>query len=288
VRAAAWPADLDGDRAVELPERDDGALDVPAGPAAADHAVPRGLARALDAPQQRIQRVALAGTLRVAAALGGQRGHGGAVVAALVAELPGARLARARDVEVEVLGAGLEGVGRRDRVGRPAADELGDRARDLVDDLGDAHVGVGRQDPERLHVGAEQLHLLGGEVAPVDARGRGALEQRVVDVGDVLHVRDVVAAVEPDALERVEREVGGRVAEVGRVVRRDAADVEAHAAVARALGGADGSGARVEQGRDGRLPRDGGDGGAGPGAHDQAAIAPVPSSTRSTTPRATR
>jgi hypothetical protein len=257
VAAAA----LHGDGPVELPQRDDGALDVPAGPAAADDAVPGGLARALRAPQQRIQRVALARALRVAAALGGEDGHGRAIVAALVAEGPGARLPRPRDVEVEVPRAGLGGVGGVDRVRGAAAHELRDGGRDLVDDLGDADVGVGREDPERLHVGAEELHLLGGQVAPVDARGRRALEQRVVDVGHVLDVGDVVPAVEPHALQRVEREVGGGVAEVRRVVRRDAADVQPHAAVAGALGRPDGSGARVEEGRDGRLPRDGGDGG---------------------------
>ena len=54
----------------------------------------------------------------------------------------------------------------------------------------------------------------------------GPLQQRVVDVGDVLDVGDLVAGVAPGAVEQVERDVGGRVAEVGGVVRGDAADVE--------------------------------------------------------------
>ena len=54
----------------------------------------------------------------------------------------------------------------------------------------------------------------------------GALEQRVVDVGDVLDVGDLVAGVAPRPQQQVEADVGRRVAEVGGVVRRDPADVE--------------------------------------------------------------
>src|SRR5690606_3434940 len=70
----------------------------------------------------------------------------------------------------------------------------------------------------------------------------GALEQRVVDVGDVLRVDRLDAGVAPGALHDVEREVGERVAEVGRVVGGDAAHVEQRAplgdgGVLEALGG---------------------------------------------------
>ena len=54
----------------------------------------------------------------------------------------------------------------------------------------------------------------------------GALQQRVVDVGDVLDVAHLVAGVAPGPVEQVEGDVGRGVAQVGGVVRRDAADVQ--------------------------------------------------------------
>ena len=73
---------------------------------------------------------------------------------------------------------------------------------------------------------AEQLDLLSGQISPVDPVPLGPFQQRVVDVGDVLHVVHLVAGVEPDALHQVEGQVGRGVAEVCRVVRGDAADVD--------------------------------------------------------------
>src|SRR5690606_14600248 len=73
--------------------------------------------------------------------------------------------------------------------------------------------------------------LLIGESPPVSA-GRGrTLEKRVIDIGDVLYVPDFATRVAPCTVEEVERDVGGRVANVGGVVWRNAADVEARRAV---------------------------------------------------------
>ena len=93
----------------------------------------------------------------------------------------------------------------------------------------------------------------------------GALQQRVVDVGDVLDVVNLPLGVEPHALHEVERVVGRRVTHVGRVVRSDAADVDT------------GDGTGVEGDRTaGRgvvdpevaaLARQGGDLRSGPGMH---------------------
>ena len=60
-------------------------------------------------------------------------------------------------------------------------------------------------------------------------RARAGLgEQRVVDVGDVAHARHRVAAVDQPALQDVVGEERRGVAEVGGVVRRDAARVHEH------------------------------------------------------------
>ena len=110
------------------------------------------------------------------------------------------------------------------------ADHLDD-ARDRLDR---ADVVLGREHAQRRHVLAEQLRLALGERHPVLAGRLRALEQRVVDVGDVLHVADVEPGVATDPLDDVEHQVRRGVAEVGGVVRRDAADVHAHDAVAAA------------------------------------------------------
>ena len=67
-------------------------------------------------------------------------------------------------------------------------------------------------------------------------RRGGALEQRVVHVGDVLHVAHRVARVPPGAVQQVEGDVGRGMAEVRGVVRGDAADVEPRAVSAGRVG----------------------------------------------------
>ena len=61
--------------------------------------------------------------------------------------------------------------------------------------------------------------LAGRQVEVVDAELAGLGEQRVVDVGDVAHARDRVAAVDQPALQHVVGEERRGVAEVGGVVR---------------------------------------------------------------------
>ncbi len=82
-----------------------------------------------------------------------------------------------------------------------------------------------RQHPQRGHVVAEQLRLLLRELDPVDTGLAGALEQRVVDVGDVLRVPDLMAGIAPEPLDQIEGQVRRRMAHVGCVVRRDATHV---------------------------------------------------------------
>ena len=96
----AAPA-LDVDLGAEPVEGDRRALDVPAGPPGAeDVVVPRRLARAGGAPEQRVERVALALAVGVTAALDEDGGH-------LLAGPPGdrAEVGRRREVEVDVLAA---------------------------------------------------------------------------------------------------------------------------------------------------------------------------------------
>ena len=91
------------------------------------------------------------------------------------------------------------------------------------------------EDAQRLHVVAEELGLPLGQLDPVDADLRGPLEQRVVDVGDVLDVGDLVPGAAPGTVEEVEGDVRRRVAHVRGVVGRDAADVEPRRALGTGL-----------------------------------------------------
>ena len=101
---------------------------------------------------------------------------------------------------------------------------------------------VRRQDAQRLHVAAVPLDLAAGQLTPVLAVTLSALEQRVVDVRDVLHVADGVPrgraprrrpvtedlgpGVQPGPHQQVPRGVGERVPDVRRVIGRDAAGVQ--------------------------------------------------------------
>ena len=173
----------------------------------------------------------LPGPVGVTAALGEQREHRVAVVVRLLAER---RVGGHREVEVV-----LDPV---DRAGLLQPLDQGHRERDRLDR---ADVVLGREHPQRLHVLAEQLGLALGELGPVDAHLGRPLQQRVIDVGDVLDVDHLVAGVAPGPVQQVEADVVGRVAHVRGVVRRDAAGIEPGRPVGR--GRHQGLGRRVEQ-----------------------------------------
>ena len=197
--------------------RDRRALDVPAGAAGPERAVPVRLAVAGATPDDAVERVLLAGPLGVAAALGVDLEHGVAVVVGL---LPERRVRGHREVVVV-----LDPIDRA-RLLEPLDQGHGERDRlDRADEV------VGREHSERLHVLAEQLGLALGELGPVDVHLGGALEQRVVDVGHVLDEDDLMPGVAPGPVEQVEADVRRGVADVRGVVGRDAADVEPGRAV---------------------------------------------------------
>ncbi len=137
------------------------------------------------------------------------------VVAGFVAELLGGV---GPEVDIGVLGV-------LDDVGGTGGDELLDEFDDLVHRFDGTDVVARRQHAQGFHVLAEQGGLAHAENDPVLTVALGAFEQRVVDVGDVLHVVDVVAGVAPDAVDQIEGQVGGGVAEVRGVVGGDAAHV---------------------------------------------------------------
>jgi hypothetical protein len=139
-----------------------------------------------------------------------------------------AEAGRRRHREVDVAGAVVQGVGRA------AGDQVAHVRGDRRDRLDGADVVRRRDDPQRLHVLAEQGGLAHRQDHPVLAVAGGPLEQRVVDVGHVLHVAHVAAGVAPGPVDQVERDHRGGVAEVGGVVRGDATDVHRRRGIGRA------------------------------------------------------
>jgi hypothetical protein len=163
----------------------------PGRPSMPARAGPGRLALPAAPPQQRVEPVALARPVGVAAALGRQRQHGGLVVAGLLAEA-----GRLGDVVVDVAGAVVEDVGQA------LVEQRLDVGDDPRDRLHRADVVLGRQHAQRRHVLAEERGLAHAEDDPVLAVALGPLEQRVVDVGDVLHVVHGVPGVPPHRLTR--------------------------------------------------------------------------------------
>ena len=184
------------------------------GPARAPQRLPRRLAGRRGLPQDEVERVALVGVVRIAAPLGRQRQHGRPVQVADLAE-PRER----RHAEVHAA-TGLVGVA--------GLEHHPDEAEDVGDGRGGPRLAERRQEPEGLHVGVEAGHLLGRQVEVVHAELAGLAQDVVVDVGDVADALGLVAQVPQPALQHVVGQVGGGVAEVGGVVRRDAAGVHRH------------------------------------------------------------
>ena len=108
-----------------------------------------------------------------------------------------------------------------------------DDRHDLVDRLGRPRLGDRRAHAERVHVRVEPGDLGLGELEVRDAELAGLRQDGVVDVGDVAHHPHLVAELLEPAGEDVVGQVGRGVAEVGRVVRRDAAHVHPHDVVRR-------------------------------------------------------
>ena len=102
--------------------------------------------------------------------------------------------------------------------------------------LGRTRCHVDRKEADLRHVVVEHAHLFVRELAKVDATFARDAQDVVIDVGDVAHAPHREAGVAEAAVEHVEDVIDERVAEVRRVVRRDAADVDADPSAPRLEG----------------------------------------------------
>ena len=190
-----------------------GALDVPAGSALSPRGIPVGLAGLGGLPESEVERVFL-DIVDVDARAGLQ------IVDRLVAQL-----AVVLELERAVIHVAVH------LVGIALLDEDGDDVDDLLNVLGRLRMHGGRLDAERLRIDEIFVDILLRDLIGGDALLVRALDDLVVDVGEVLHEGDVVASVLEIAAENVEHDDRAGVADVDVVIHRRAAGVHADLAL---------------------------------------------------------
>ena len=178
---------------------------------------PQGLSHDGSPGLAAFQRAKSAGCSFCSPGLDARAGHHR--VQAAVRELPVVLLGRHPEVNVAVGRIG-------EALLHQARDDL-DHRRDL---LGGAGVDVGGQDVQAGHLGGVLGDELFGQLLGRDAQVVGPGDDAVVDIGVVLDVAHLVAAVLQVAAQHVEDDVAHGVAQVALVVGRDAADVHLHRA----------------------------------------------------------
>ena len=198
--------------------------------------IPARLALTLNTPQQRIQRVTLTGTVRVAAALSENLQH---LIAGQVADLARCprvalsvrgQLTHSLQIQVHVTVRMHHAPLVRETgyaVRQAAAQQILNQREQPLNGLHHTHIVRRRNHVQRLHIGAEQLRLILSQLAPIHVRGGRTLKQRVIHIGHVLHVSDGNTGIQPGAVQQVKRHVSGGVTHVRRIVRSNTADVQA-------------------------------------------------------------
>ncbi len=190
------------------------ALDVPSRTADSEGRPPGRLVGARRLPQDEVERRPTTGIVGITAPSASQTHH---LVLRVVGELP--VLGKRGHVVVH----GAVGQVRVSRFEEPTDEILDER-----NGVGGSRFGHRWAHPECIHVDAEPLHLGLGQVEIRDTELAGLREDRVVDVSDVADHPYVVTQFLQASDQEVVRKIGRCVAEVGGVVRRDAADVHAH------------------------------------------------------------
>ena len=208
------PAAVQVDGLAQMGAAHGAALDVPAGAAHAVGAFPGRLAGLGGLPDSEVGGVFLQVILHLAAQL--------AVAALQIVQLEVAELAVLRvalDAEVDVAVLGHIGVAR--------VDQVLDDVQNLLDVLGGAGLDGGLFAVQTGGI----LEVLGlkalGDFLHGGALFLALLDELIVDVGDVGHIEDLVAAVFQIAAQGVEHDQRAGVADVDIVVNGRAADVDA-------------------------------------------------------------
>ena len=185
------------------------ALQVPPGAPAPPRAVPAGLAVLGRLPQHEVRRVLL---------VGGHLDPGaGDQLIAVVAGKLAVGLPRGHVEQHVAIGF----------VGVAAGQKRLDERDHLADVLGGLGLVIGLQDAQGRHVLMKGPGRAFGDGPDVLSRFLGRRHDLVVHVGDVAHVGDAAVKAPQEPVEHVEHDHRAGVADVGVVVDRGAANVEA-------------------------------------------------------------
>ena len=183
------------------------AFDVPARTAFAPGAVPRRFAGLSTFPEGEVHGIVLA-------VVDFDTGAGHHVVEAATAQF--AVVGELFDAVIDVV---------VDDVGIAFVDEGLDHVDDFIHVFRYAGILVGPADVELVHDVEVRCDIAVGNGIPRDAFAVGSVDDLIVDVGEVLDVRDFIAQVFQIALDDVPRDERTGIAHVGMVVRRNAADI---------------------------------------------------------------
>ena len=194
------------------------ALDVPAGTTLTPGAGPEGLAGCAPLPENKVERISFPGISRIGAPLPGHLDHGLTRKPAQTAVV-----SNTVDSKVHISIAAI---------GMPLGFELADKLDDPWNGLTCPGKDVRGVDIERGEIRFEERGFLSGEPIPGRVELAGPPNDVIVDIGHVLHVAHLDRLRAQGPHQNVERDVGERVAEMGGVIGRDAADVDANRAVA--------------------------------------------------------
>ena len=192
------------------------AFDVPAGAAFAERAVPLHLGRFGGFgrfPEHKVQRIVLAVL------------HGHALARIQLIQRLARELAVARKLAHGVVHVAIAGL-----VGQALVGQLANQRQHLRHVVGGARLVGGALYAQRVGILVQGIDHAVGQTADGFAVVHGALDDFVVDVGDVAHVGHAVAAGAQPALHHIKRHHGAGMAQVAQVVHGHAADVHAHMA----------------------------------------------------------
>src|ERR1700694_1708686 len=106
-----------------------------------------------------------------------------------------------------------------------------DQRHHLENVLRGARVVLRPLDSQRVEILEKRLDVLLGELIDRLAMLRGLLDDAVLDIGEVHHLRDLVALLEEDPAQQILEEEGAEVADVGIVVHRWTAGVHPNVAL---------------------------------------------------------
>ena len=182
-------------------------FDVPARTAFAPRAVPRRFARFSPFPESEVHGI-------VFAVVDFDAGAGHHVVEAAAAQF--AVVVKFFDAVIDVV---------VDDIGIAFVDEGLDHVDDFIHVFRNAGIFVGPADMELVHNFEVRCDIAVGNGIPRDAFAVGGVDDLVVDVGEVLDVRDFIAQVFQIAFDDVPCDERTGIAHVGMIVRRDSADI---------------------------------------------------------------